>query len=191
MTHDNESLEVRQYEFGYRQIIINESPAIGDMGYCLSNAWTLPIKHCAKWNPSSKVLTLPNLYCTHGLLGFKFESQKKVPLLEFSVCIRHKNAIVQKGSSFSGTEGRQFYEFLKDHWQQDETDLILASSDGEQFRVVVSSVKDVHNWRIFEVHVDDVELGRLKRKTTTTAHEGTSDSRVTQRRLIEPEYLRS
>jgi hypothetical protein len=114
----------------------------------------------ARWDPSSKVLTLLDVNRTNGLLGFKFESQNPVPDPEFSVPIRHKNAIVRRGSLFSDTERRQFHDFLEDHSQQDNTeDMILTSNDGKQFKVVIS-ISDMHvsNWRIFKEHVNAIKF---------------------------------
>lgn len=89
ITQENESRSVRRSKSGYRQILINESPTIGGMGYRVSDGrlhgeyGLIGSDSYARWNPSSKVLTLPDVNRTNGLLGFKFESQNPVPDPEY------------------------------------------------------------------------------------------------------------
>jgi len=113
-----------------------------------------------KWNTETRVLTVDNAYATHYLLNFHFKSWESCPDPELSVLIRDSNAIARKGSSFSRTEEDQFYDFLKDHSQQEDTmNVILTGNDGKKFRIVVTTrEKRVCHWRIVQLDVDIRDL---------------------------------
>ncbi|KAH0547710.1 hypothetical protein FGG08_000199 [Glutinoglossum americanum] len=166
----SESRDVREFIFGFRQVIINESNTIRDVGYHVSTASALDMlgarwgdSYYAKWNSKAKVLTVSGAHNTRDLLDFRFES-RNYPDPEFSVLIRGGNAIVREGSSFSSTEKSKFYEFLSDHSQQEDTeDIVLTSNDGGKFRIVVTvREKEVYHWRILEVDVDAVNIGGME-----------------------------
>ncbi|KAI9863599.1 MAG: hypothetical protein M1813_003622 [Trichoglossum hirsutum] len=158
----NESRSARDYIFGYCQVIINESPTIRNIGYYISNAFASDVERISwaspyhlKWDPGTKILTVPGSHITNDLITLNFKSKKICLDPEFSILICGGNAIVRKGLSFTWTENYRFRDILKIQSPQEEEDMFLTCSDGIEFKiVVVMRMKMVCHWQIIQVDVD-------------------------------------
>lgn len=161
------SESVRQFASEVHKFNVMMSSACQAIGYFVSTASHLDnrttIRHSdenLEWNEKSQILTASNPTCDvpANFCRFVFESPKGYS--SFMVITRGMNAIVRHVSPISIDQNEQFFDFLEANSQPEDTeDVFLKSARGTEFRIkVLIKVKTVCHWKVYEIHVDVVNL---------------------------------
>jgi len=164
---------MRAYHWGYRQIVVNESRTLQDMGYQVRNGkgWNVaeptdrPYGYNPIWNHATRILTIEGNDMFRDIIELCFEPSWSGYNTKFTIFMRTVNsrAIVRTGDGFSKDERRSFYDYLEHQSSQiDMGNVMIPDSAGSLFRVSVGVHETrVYNHRLFEVNVDAVPVVAL------------------------------
>jgi hypothetical protein len=166
----DESQRVRGYHWGYRQIVVNESRALQDMGYQVRNGtgWNIAepsgkvYGYNPIWDPETMILTIEGENIFRDIIELCFEPSWSGHNTKFTIFMRtvSSRAIVREGDAFSEDDKRSFYDYLEHQSSQDDTgNVVIPDSEGNLFQVSVGiHATRVYNHRLFEVNVDAVQV---------------------------------
>jgi hypothetical protein len=150
----------------YRQILINESKTLQNIGYHVKSGtawkaiWHGELMHDSNtiWDSDQMVLTTEYRKSFQDLIGFCFELPSSENARKFTVfvCTPSRRAMVLGGDNLSEAARRDIYVDLQlPNSQYDIEDLEIHDKEGESFRVSVSVRPSmVYNHRLFELDID-------------------------------------
>ncbi|CAN9217397.1 unnamed protein product [Alternaria alternata] len=150
----------------YRQILINESKTLQNIGYHVKSGtawktiWHGELMHDSNtiWDSDQMVLTTEYRKSFQDLIGFCFELPSSENARKFTVfvCTPSHRAMVLGGDNLSEAARRDIYVDLQlPNSQYDIEDLEIHDKEGECFRVSVSVRPSmVYNHRLFELDID-------------------------------------
>jgi hypothetical protein len=156
------------HPLSYRQIVVNESVALRDMGYHVKNGtgWNIAQStwnpYNPTWNPKSMILTIEGRNIFRDLLEFCFEPSWTRQDTAFTVfmCTISSRAIAREGKFFSRDDKRGFYDHLEHNFLSDEMEnVVIPDRQGKFFRVSVEiHASIVYSHRLYELNVDVVPV---------------------------------
>lgn len=159
VTQQSECRTIRDYFFGYRHFIVNESQALLDAGYVVSNATAKNLSNVGwafgyhpRWDAMTKTLTIGGSFVDSDLLRFEFENSRSSS--GFIVLVRGDKVVVHEGVSITDTEERSSYQYLGQA-SDIARGIILQNYNGTNRFVTISLRENiVAHSRIVEVNVD-------------------------------------
>ena len=165
IVRDSESQAKRNLYWGYRQIFVNVSQTLREMGYSvtggtrnnLGGVWSFQDDKPV-WDPATTLFTVKGKYGSQDLLCFCFESHTGNPSAKFTIFMRTttQRAMVHAGSSFSPGEIKLLHGYLENSaGETNPDDMVAVGDDGNLFQLKIEiNAKKVYGWQIYEMNVD-------------------------------------
>jgi hypothetical protein len=166
----DESQDVRGYNWGYRQIVVQESKSLQEIGYQVKNGtgWNIgePKGRVYEYNPiwdtETRILSIEGINMFRDIIELCFEPGWSGHNTKFTIFMRTVNsrAIVRAGDGYSEDDKRNFYDYLEHPTSQNESgNVVIPDSAGNLFQVSVGVHETrVYKHRLFEVNVDAVKV---------------------------------
>jgi hypothetical protein len=166
----DESQDVRGYNWGYRQIVVQESKSLQEIGYQVKNGtgWNIAepkgrvYGYNPIWDTETRTLSIEGIDMFRDIIELCLEPSWSGHNTKFTIFMRTVNsrAIVRAGDGYSEDDKRNFYDYLEHPTSQNESgNIVIPDSAVNLFQVSVGvHATRVYEHRLFEVNVDAVKV---------------------------------
>jgi hypothetical protein len=161
---------VRARHLGYRQIVVQESKSLQEIGYQVKNGtgWNIAepkgrvYGYNPIWDTETRILSIEGIDMFRDIIELCFEPWWSGHNTKFTIFMRTVNsrAIVRAGDGYSEDDKRNFYDYLEHPTSQNESgNVVIPDSAGNLFQVSVGvHATRVYEHRLFDVNVDAVKV---------------------------------